>query len=382
MRKALKNKKWFGFAEADITIPNHLLEKFEEMCPFFINKNLEEKNLPQHMKNYLKKTERKFCKSKKLCATLSAEKMLIYAPLLEWYLDHGAEIKNVYRTIDYEPKKVFSWFVEEVTKARRSGDEEEKKAIIADLFKLLGNSAYGKMIENIEKQKSVIYTSVEEKNDRALRSCFFEDLEEIGKAYELRSRKKRIEIKRPYQVGIAVYQLAKLRMLEFYYDFIDKYIDRKDFELMQMDTDSLYMAISGESLQELVKKGMEDSYEKEKEKWLSWDKWSSRTPGLFKLEFEGTKMLALSSKCYFVESEEKKDKFSTKGMSKLQNEITLEKFEKALAGEKDYAKNIGFKIHEGEIYTYIQEKLGLSAYYDKRWVLEDGIHTEPIEYHN
>jgi len=27
-----------------------------------------------------------------------------------------------------------------------------------------------------------------------------------------------------------VYQLAKLRMLEFYYDFIDKYIDRKDFE--------------------------------------------------------------------------------------------------------------------------------------------------------
>ena len=308
--------------------------------------------------------------------------MLIYAPLLEWYLDHGAEIKNVYRTIDYEPKKVFSWFVEEVTKARRSGDEEEKKAIIADLFKLLGNSAYGKMIENIEKQKSVIYTSVEEKVDRALRSCFFEDLEEIGKAYELRSRKKRIEIKRPYQVGIAVYQLAKLRMLEFYYDFIDKYIDRKDFELMQMDTDSLYMAISGESLQELVKKGMEDSYEKEKEKWLSWDKWSSRTPGLFKLEFEGTKMLALSSKCYFVESEEKKDKFSTKGMSKLQNEINLEKFEKALAGEKDYAKNIGFKIHEGEIYTYIQEKLGLSAYYDKRWVLEDGIHTEPIEYHN
>lgn len=220
-----------------------------------------------------------------------------------------------------------------MTKARRSGDEEEKKAIIADLFKLLGNSAYGKMIESIEKQKSVIYTSVEEKVDRALRSCFFEDLEEIGKAYELRSRKKRIEIKRPYQVGIAVYQLAKLRMLEFYYDFIDKYIDRKDFELMQMDTDSLYMAISGESLQELVKKGMEDSYEKEKEKWLSWDKWSSRTPGLFKLEFEGTKMLALSSKCYFVESEEKKDKFSTKGMSKLQNEITLEKFEKALAGE-------------------------------------------------
>ena len=31
--------------------------------------------------------------------------------------------------------------------------------------------------------------------------------------------------------------------------------------------------------------------------------------------------------------------------------------------------------------TYKQEKLELSAYYDKRWVLPDGIHTEPIEFH-
>ena len=31
--------------------------------------------------------------------------------------------------------------------------------------------------------------------------------------------------------------------------------------------------------------------------------------------------------------------------------------------------------------TYEQQKLGLSAYYDKRHVLPDGIHTEPIEYY-
>jgi hypothetical protein len=35
----------------------------------------------------------------------------------------------------------------------------------------------------------------------------------------------------PLQIGVAVYHLAKLRMLEFYYDFIDKYINRCDFEL-------------------------------------------------------------------------------------------------------------------------------------------------------
>ena len=74
--------------------------------------------------------------------------------------------------------------------------------------------------------------------DRALRSAWFEDLTEITDAYEITSRKPH----RPFQVGSAVYQLAKLRILEFYHDFIDRFVDRKDFELIQMDTDSLYFA--------------------------------------------------------------------------------------------------------------------------------------------
>ena len=60
-------------------------------------------------------------------------------------------------------------------------------------------------------------------------------------------RKPRITIKRPFQVGIAVYQLAKLRMLEFYYDFLDRFVNRSDFELIQMDIYSNYMPISGEN---------------------------------------------------------------------------------------------------------------------------------------
>ena len=52
---------------------------------------------------------------------------------------------------------------------------------------------------------------------------------------------------RTYQCSIVVYQLVKLHMLEFFYDFLDKYLDGSDFELIQMDIDSMYMIISGES---------------------------------------------------------------------------------------------------------------------------------------
>ena len=50
--------------------------------------------------------------------------------------------------------------------------------------------------------------------------------------YELESRKQCFTITWPFQVGITVYQLAKLRMLKFYYDFLDRYIDHQDFELI------------------------------------------------------------------------------------------------------------------------------------------------------
>jgi len=292
------------------------------------------------------------------------------------------EVTKVYREIQYKRGKPFQWFVEEVTEARRMGDKDKDKTLLADIFKLLGNSAYGKTIEDVTRQTNIIYTKDENVVDRALRSAFFEDLEEIGPAYKLESRKPRVMIKRPFQVGIAVYQSAKLRMLEFYYDFLDKFIERRDFELIQMDTDSLYMGISGERLEDLVRPELKAEFEAEKKEWLSWDKWSSRTPGLFKLEGEGSRMIALCSKCYFIDDRNgEKKKLSTKGMSKKQNEITWERFEAALKGERDLATNRGFRMRDGRMVTYEQQKLGLSAYYDKRWVLPDGIHTEPIEYH-
>ena len=69
-------------------------------------------------------------------------------------------------------------------------------------------------------------------------------------------------------------------------------------------------------------------------------------------------------------------------MSKRQNDITWYRFKAALEGGKDLATNIGFRMIDGQMGTYEQQKLGLSAYYDKRWVLEDGIPTEPIEFHS
>ena len=235
----------------------------------------------------------------------------------------------------------------EVANKRRQGDAEAAKALFAEVCKLLSNSAYGKFIEAVERQTKVLYTKDENTVDKHLRSVWFEDLEEIGDTYKIECRKNKVTINRPFQVGIVVYQLAKLHMLQFYYDFLDYYLDRRDYELIQMDTDSMYFALTYDTLEETVKPELREQFEKEKKNWLSWDKWSSREPGLFKLGSERTRAIALCSKCYFVEDElSGKAKMSSKGMSKAQNELLWQRYERALDGYKDMATNRGFRMHK------------------------------------
>ena len=71
--------------------------------------------------------------------------------------------------------------------------------------------------------------------------------------YEVKSLKKHITFHLLLQMGLFVYSLAKLKMLEFVYDCIKNYLLDDCFEFIQMDTDSLYMGLSGDSLQKLVK---------------------------------------------------------------------------------------------------------------------------------
>ena len=89
-----------------------------------------------------------------------------------------------------------------------------------------------------------------------------------------------------------------------------------------MDTDSNYIAISAEQIEDIVRPELKPELEAQKKHSLALDKWSGRTPGLFKLECVGSRIIALCSKCYFIDDPEgEKMKFSTKGMSKKQNEV-------------------------------------------------------------
>jgi hypothetical protein len=158
---------------------------------------------------------------------------------------------------------------------------------------------------------------------------------------------------------------------------------------------------------------MREEYEKDKYNWFPDETtkelkaFNKRTPGLFKVEYEGKSIYALCSKLYFVEGiekpidpkkeeekeknaadpnyleddeEEKKSKYSVKGIQKNQNDINKDRFHNVLYNNtEDKCTNKGFRVINNEMVTYIQQKKGLSYVYDKRKVLADGVSTVPLD---
>ena len=190
------NDKLFGFFQVEIEVPEQLRKHFSEFSPLFILDEVPEEQIPQHMKDYQINTGRKKIKNnKKLLGVMKAEKILLYSPLLKWYLNHGLQVTKIHRYISYTSSRPFAWFPEEVSSARRAADNDKNKKQLGDTAKLKGNSFYGKMIENLEKHISTKFTTDEKLIDKIFRSPFFEDLEEISNGvFEVRQRKRQVTI--------------------------------------------------------------------------------------------------------------------------------------------------------------------------------------------
>ena len=90
----------------------------------------------------------------------------------------------------------------------------------------------------------------ETKASRLINKPFFRQIEQIDEnTFEVQSCKKKIKLNLPMQIGFFVNQYAKLRMLQLYFDFMDKYLDGRDLQYCEMETDSAYMAIAGQSVE-------------------------------------------------------------------------------------------------------------------------------------
>jgi hypothetical protein len=180
-----------------------------------------------------------------------------------------------------------------------------------------------------------------------------------------------------------------------------------------MDTDSAYMALSGEFF-DIIKPELRSEFFENLHQWLprlscdlhqseflntmihgdrEWkmydcckkiNKFDQRTPGLFKEEFVGDGIISLNSKTYFCWAdkadieESKKTKYRSKGLSRMQNKLTKDQYLSVLHTKKPISgENRGFCKIDNCILTYSLQRTGLLYDYYKRILLSDGVSTKP-----
>ena len=212
----------FGMVECDVRVPEHLQDHFAEMQPIFKNTTVTRDDIGPFMRQYAEEHDIMSTPRRMLVGSFRGIKLLLATPLLRWYLAHGLVVDRVYQVVDYEPNPCFQRFGESVSAARRAGDADPEKAIIADTMKLLGNSGYGKTVTNVDRHRDIKYCT-EVGTSALVNNKRFRQLDVVtADAYEITSNKARVTYDLPHHIGFFVYQYAKLRMLQFYYDFVDR----------------------------------------------------------------------------------------------------------------------------------------------------------------
>ena len=378
----------FGCVECDVEVPSHLTEKFSEFPPFFKNSDIPFRLHGDHMKSYARSRGMSESGSvRNLISSLQGEGMLLTTPLIHWYIEHGLRIHNIKRVIQYQPQTCFSNFAQEVSAARLEGAKDPPKEILAQTFKLWGNSAYGRTVMRKDRHTNVSYVDDSEVDSKILDPKFKKAEMLSDEFYRVEQLKQNVTFDLPVQVVFFVYQYAKLRMVQFYYNFIAKYVDEKNFQMMYMDTDSGYFAFAGDKLEDVVKPDLLAKFLAEKHLWLPrgdteehalLDKY---TPGLFKIEFVGDEMICLNSKTYICsDNESNSSKYSCKGVFKKSNKIVKDMYATVLETQNSISgTNRGFRLTDGNMWTYTQTRAAFTYFYVKREVLGDGVSTKPLD---
>ena len=339
--------------------------------------------------------------------------------------------------IEFKPQRCFHQFVKDVSDARRQGDSDPSKGIIADTRKLEGNAAFGSTIMSQEKFQTIKYVQGEGEAMMEVNLPEFRKMTpllEEEEYFEIEKDKKCLKLNLPIQIGYFILQLAKMRMNQFYYDFMMRFVSPDMFQYCEMDTDSAYMALAGPTLESVIKPEMKKEYissltgyckddmqieADDRHHWFprtccsEHSKYDKRTPGLFKVEWQGDCLIGLCSKTYIISRTKRlktsasqiaayrllrrakklkfrqlfgrlrthiETKFSSKGISKQRVKAPLTTFKHVLFSQKaGSATNMGFRAHKNGIFTYEQTRCGFSYFYCKRKVLENGIDTVPLD---
>ena len=330
----------------------------------------------------------------------------IITSLLLYYLHLGLECTNVRQSVQYTPKKCFNSFVQSAVNARRQADQNPNSSVVAETMIFSGNSSYGCQMLDSSRHTVTKYLN-HEKTQSAINKLLKRLNFITDQLYEVDSVKSEIEHRVPIIVGLFICNMLSSKCWSFTIISSKSFADTEKYDELQMYTDSLYLDLSEENLEDIILPEKRNEWEAVRSHEFTdsftpnatgnffprtccaaHKKHDKREPGLFKEEFRCSDKLCLCSKTYSCYNQKSnRYKFSSKGLNKRTLEDCgdgpMSKYRKVLDESINVTStNREIRTIQHGVRIYEQIKRGLLYFQPKKVVEDVGIHTKPLKLWN
>ena len=312
----------------------------------------------------------------KLVPTLkNKEKYVLHYRNLQLYLDLGLKINKVHRVLEFNQSPWLKQYIDFNTNKRKNA----KNAFEKDFFKLMNNSVFGKMMENLRKRVDVRLVTDEKKLTKlASKPTYVSSKIFNDNLVAVHKIKETLTLNRPAYVGMCILDLSKTLMYDFHYNYIKKKYGDKA-RLLFTDTDSLTYEIEAEDVYRDFWND-KDKFDNSDypESSLYFDKTNKKVIGKFKDEAAGVpicEFVGLRSKMYSYIKDDQKVGKTAKGIKKnvINNNIKHENYKQTLFENKQmHHKMKTIRSQNHKLGSYEINKVSLSCFDDKRYILENG----------
>jgi len=368
------------FVEADLDFPPELHDKFKMFppCPEPLVPNVDD--FSDYQKELMEITKSKANYEKLIPHLKKHTNYVLHYRNLKFIHELGVKVE-IKRVISFKQK---AWMKEYIhgNNQLRTVAKNNKDNFLADLFKLLNNSCFGKTLEQVRDRMKMHLTIDRNNAIKYFSKLEFKTATFIDGLYLIQEHKTKVVYDRPCYVGCAVLDLSKLHMLKFHYNIIEKNLKGK-YDLIYSDTDSLVYHIrhqnfykwQHENSDEFDLSNLTGKFKKDD---------NNNILGKFKNETGSkviTEFLALSPKSYSYKYCEKEVK-KAKGVAFPVSEKTMSfnDYHRVLDSNQGQTRPIySIRSFNQTIYTYVEDKIVLTSWYDKMCLL-DSVNCQPFGY--
>ena len=360
------------FVEVDLLYPKELHDTHNGL-PLAPEKR---QIMPQWLSAYAKSFGLKPNKVPKLIETLFDKKNYVcHYENLKFYVKHGLVVEKLHRVCEFNQSKWLGVYIEKNTIMRKQAENDFEK----NFFKLMSNACFGKTMENLRKRSKIAFVGNVQQAESMIQKPSFKSFNIVNEnLVSVSFKSSSVLWDKPTPVGASILDLSKLSLYKFHYEQMVPRYSAAKLKLAYKDTDSLLYCVETENLyQDMASfKHLLDLSDYPKDHFL-YDPTNKKVPLTMTDELQGKvlrEVVCLRSKLYSIDFVGGK-KQSAKGVAKsVKKTLHHDLFKKCLLSKEQVTKTMfQLKSVNHQIVVNSVEKIALSAFDDKRYILNDGI---------